>query len=81
MDNQTILNQVTEIFRKVLDDDKITLSLTTTANDVEEWDSLNHLQLVVALEKHFKIKFTSSEIQNWKNVGDMCDSISKKLPA
>jgi len=81
MDNQTILNQLTEIFRKVLDDDKITLSLTTTANDVEEWDSLNHLQLVVALEKHFKIKFTSSEIQNWKNVGDMCDSISKKLPA
>jgi len=81
MDNQTILNQVTEIFRKVLDDDKITLSSTTTANDVEEWDSLNHLQLVVALEKHFKIKFTSSEIQNWKNVGDMCDSISKKLPA
>jgi len=81
MDNQTILNQLTEIFRKVLDDDKITLSSTTTANDVEEWDSLNHLQLVVALEKHFKIKFTSSEIQNWKNVGDMCDSISKKLPA
>lgn len=81
MDPQAILQQVTIIFRKILDDDKITLSATTTANDVEEWDSLNHLQLVVALEKHFKVKFTSSEIQNWKNVGEMCNSISKKLPA
>jgi len=39
---------------------------TTTANEVKDWDSLNHFHLVVALEKHFKIKFTSSEIQNWK---------------
>jgi acyl carrier protein len=79
MESNELLIRLTDIFRDVLDDDKISLTRETTANDVEEWDSLNHIQLVVAIEKSFKMKFTTSEIQNWKNVGEMIDSIQTKL--
>jgi acyl carrier protein len=79
MESNELLMRLTDIFRDVLDDDKISLTRETTANDVEEWDSLNHIQLVVAIEKSFKMKFTTSEIQNWKNVGEMIDSIQTKL--
>lgn len=74
-----ILNQVNQIFIDILDNKNIVLSLTTTANDVEEWDSLSHIQLVVAIEKHFKLKFNSAEIRNWKNVEEMCNSIKNKI--
>jgi len=79
MEKSEILSQVTEIFRDVLDNEEIVLTDTTTANDIEEWDSLSHIQLIVAIEKDFKIKFTSAEILSWKNVGEMIDNISKKL--
>ena len=74
-----ILDQATEVFKDTLDNDKIELTPETTADDIEEWDSLSHIQLIVALEKHFKIKFTTSEITSYKNVGQMAESISKKL--
>ena len=79
MDSERILREVGNIFRDVLDDDRLVLNRGTTANDIDEWDSLTHVQLVVAIEKHFKIKFTSNEIQNFKNVGDMCDRILEKV--
>lgn len=79
MNNQEILKQVKQIFIGVLDNKDIVLNEETTANDVEEWDSLTHIQLVVAIEKHFNIRFTSSEIQKWKNIGDLLNSISAKL--
>lgn len=79
MDKAEILQQVNTVFIDVLDNDKIVLKNETTANDVDEWDSLNHIQLVVAIEKAFKVRFASREIQSWKNVGEMVDSISTKI--
>jgi acyl carrier protein len=79
MDKSEILKQVNRVFIDVLDNEDIVLRSETTASDVEDWDSLTHIQLVVAIEKHFKIKFVSSEIQAWKNVGNMCDAIEKRI--
>ena len=79
MEKNEILNQVQEIFRDVLDNEDIILTNETTANDVEEWDSLSHIQLIVAIEKNFKLKFTSLEIMKWKNVGEMIDSIYQRI--
>ena len=58
MNKEEILKIVNEVFVDVLDNPNIVIDLNTTANDVEDWDSLNHIQLVVAIEKHFKIRFT-----------------------
>ena len=79
MDRTGILRQIEIIFEEVLDENDINLTEATTANDVEGWDSLTHIQLIVAIEKRFKIKFTSKEILSWKNVGEMTDAISSKL--
>lgn len=78
MDKTEILLKVQQIFKDVLDDESIVLTNETTANDVEGWDSLTHIQLIVAIEKLFKIKFTSKEILSWKNVGEMIDCIHSK---
>ena len=78
MQQNEILARVQEIFRDVLDNDDIVLTLQTTANDVEDWDSLSHIQLIVAIEKEFKIKFTSKEILSWANLSEMIESISSK---
>jgi acyl carrier protein len=79
MDRENLIKQILEIFKDVLDTEEISINENTTSNDVDEWDSLTHIQLIVAIEKHFKIKFTSSEISNWKNVGEMITSINSKI--
>ena len=79
MERDEIVKTLNNIFIDVLDNESIVLSETTTANDIEEWDSLTHIQLVVAIEKHYKLRFTSSEIREWKNVGEMCDSVNTKI--
>ena len=79
MDRSIILGQLNEIFIDVIDEDAISLKEISTAKEVEGWDSLTHIQLVVAIEKHFKIRFTSKEIQEWKNVGALVNSIVNKL--
>ncbi|WBV53565.1 acyl carrier protein [Chryseobacterium gambrini] len=78
MNRNDILTRLTPIFREQLDNEKIELNDETTASDIEEWDSLSHIQLIVAIEKSFGIRFTSSEIQSWNNVGEMIDSIISK---
>lgn len=79
MNTEEIYSQLTPIFQEELDNDQIVISPETTADDIEEWDSLTHIQLIVAIEKFFKIRFTSNEIQSWNNVGEMVSSIEEKL--
>jgi acyl carrier protein len=77
MEKTEILHRVEEVFRDVLDNDEITLAEATTANDIDEWDSLTHVELVRAVEKAFGIRFTSAEILSWKNVGEMVESVAR----
>ena len=77
MENKEILHKVEEVFRDVLDNEEITLAEITTANDIDEWDSLTHVELVRAVEKAFGIRFTSAEILSWKNVGEMVESVAR----
>jgi acyl carrier protein len=79
MERNEILEKVQDVFREELELDDLVIADETTADDVEEWDSLSHVQLVVALEKTFGIKFTSREILSWDNIGDLVDCIGKKL--
>ena len=74
MDRNEILQQLSKIFIDVLDDDGIVISESTSAADIAEWDSLNHIMLVVEIENHFGIKFKSNKILSWKNVGEMIDT-------
>ncbi len=76
---QVITEKINYIFRDVLENEEINIKYETTANDVDEWDSLSHILLVVAIEKNFQIEFTTKEIQDFKNVGEMCEGIMLKL--
>lgn len=79
MEKNDILKRVEEIFRDELEIDDLELSYETTADDVEGWDSLSHVQLVAAMEEAFGIEFSSREILSWDNIGDLIDSIQKKV--
>lgn len=73
-----IFDKLNEIFREVLDNDEIELTDATQSSDIEEWDSLGHIQLVVAIEKAFGLKFKSEEFNKWANVGEMVDTIIER---
>jgi acyl carrier protein len=75
----TTLEQLTPIFREVFDDDGIVLNRKTTADDIDAWDSLSHMNLIVAVELKFRVKFALGELQSLKNVGDLVDLVDKKL--
>lgn len=79
MDKNEILAKLQEIFRDVFDNDEIEITVDTVAEDIDEWDSLGHVQLAKELEKEFNIKLTAKEIMTWDNVGEMVDSIHSKL--
>lgn len=79
MEKSEVLKQVNEIFIDVLEKEDIVINEHTVANDIEEWDSLAHIRLVVAIEKTFKLHFSSREIQSWENVGEMIDCIHEKV--
>ena len=74
-----IYEQLTPIFQEVFDDDTVVARAELTAADVSNWDSLSHVRLMVAIEEQFKIRFSSSEISGFKNVGDMAVGIEQKL--
>jgi len=75
MSRELILDKVNIIFKRVFEDVDIVVDFLSSAKDVDEWDSLNNIQLIIAIEKEFKIRFQSSEIRGWGNVGEMCDAI------
>ena len=79
MEREDILKRVEQIFREELGQDDIVLNDETTAEDVDGWDSLSHVQLVAVMEDAFGIEFSSREILSWDNVGDLIDSIQKKV--
>ena len=79
MQEQEIYSALNEIFRDVLDEESITLLPDTTADDIEEWNSLSHIQLVSEIEKHFNIRFSSREIMMWRNVGEMVQTILSRV--
>lgn len=79
MEKDQILAKLQDIFRDVLDNDDIILECETTADDIEEWDSLSHVQIVHEVESEFDIKFTAYEITSWIDVEELVDCIKKKL--
>lgn len=79
MEQPEIYAILNSIFREVFDDESIVLSAGTTAHDIREWDSFNHINLIVASEIRFGLKFRTSEIERLKNVGDFVDLIDQKL--
>jgi acyl carrier protein len=79
MQTAEIYAQLTAIFHDLFDDDTIVLTPELTAADVPEWDSFNHINLIVATEQRFKVKFQTAELEQLHTVGHLVDLIQKKL--
>ena len=74
-----ILKELTEVFRDVLDNDSIVLDISTTQDDVDEWDSLAHIQLVLAIGRKFCLKFTTQEVIGWNDVASILETMKSKM--
>ena len=72
---EEVFEKVTDIFRDVFDDDDLVIGDSTNSDDIEDWDSLEHIQLIVGMEKEFKIKFDIKTVNSLENVGQMVDLI------
>jgi len=79
MIRKEIFNSIEKVFREVLEEEDLLIKESFTAYDVDGWDSLTHIILVVEIEKALNVKFLSSEIISWENIGKMIDSIEEKL--
>lgn len=79
MTREDVFERVNQVFRDVFDDDDITVAEETTADDIEDWDSLEHINLVAAIEQEFGMKFTMGQVVSMKNVGEMVDIILEKV--
>ena len=79
MDKQKILSEIALIVRDVVDRPDLQISMQTTAENVKEWDSFNHINIVVAVEQHFGVKFKTAEIESLRNVGELVALIAQKL--
>ena len=78
MDTKTIYARLNKVFRDVFDDDSIVVKPNTTADDIDDWDSLEHITLINAVEREFKMKFKMGEISSMKNVGEMANIIASR---
>jgi acyl carrier protein len=78
MEKNEILYELNSIIRRVFENQSIVLKESTTSNDIEEWDSLNHAIFISAIEKHFNLKFKLTELMGFKNVGKICDAIAQR---
>lgn len=74
-----MLEQVNEVFREVFDESDLTIARETTAADIEGWDSLMHVRLMIAIEKAFRVRFSSSEVASLNNVGELIDVLERKV--
>lgn len=79
MERKDLLTEIQEILAEIIDNEELVLSESTSPADVDDWDSLAHFQLVVALQKKFGVKFSIMEIQSWTTVGNIVNSINSKL--
>ncbi len=79
MERKEIFERLNNVFRDVFDDESIVVTDATTSNDIEDWDSLEHINLIVAVEQEFGIKFNMGEVTTMKNVGEMADIIEKRV--
>lgn len=79
MKNLMVELQLQEIFREIFDDEDLVITNQTTADDIEDWDSLTHMQLIIQIEKTYNIKFTTAEIKKAANVGEFVEIIQEKL--
>lgn len=79
MTPEQIFKELTPIFQDIFDDDDLVPRSEMVAKDVATWDSLNHIRLIVAVESHFNISFTSAEVNGFANVGDLVSTIQSKL--
>ncbi len=78
MSDNDVMTRLTSVFRSVFGNETLSLSRATTAQDVDGWDSLTHINLIVAIEREFKIRLTTREITRLGNVGDLMDLIARK---
>ncbi|MBR5500384.1 MAG: acyl carrier protein [Clostridia bacterium] len=74
-----IYERLNDVFQDVFDDDEITVSANTTAEDIEDWDSLEHIRLIAAVEQNFGIRFKMGEVASMKNVGEMVAIIQSRV--
>jgi len=74
-----IMTELNGIFRQLFEDESLMVTRTTTADDIDDWDSITHMILVTAVEKKFGIKFSLVDLTTLNTVGDMVDLIEKKL--
>ena len=79
MNKEQVIEQLTGVLRDVFDDERLVARPDLTARDVAEWDSLNHIRLIVSVEKAFKIKFKASEVSGFANIGEMAEAVVAHL--
>ncbi len=73
-----ITERLNAVFRDVFDDDSICVNANTTADDIEDWDSLEHINLIAAVEEEFGMRFKMKEVSGMKNVGEMMSIIAER---